>query len=347
MTKKILSCFLAILLCALCLVGCSGGEEDAPDGMYSTTKTGEPFILYVPGDWSDNCDSGISSACVISSSAVVSARHYASTLSDNDALKGYVESIDAQYSQIYTEYESVALSSKESLDGKAAVKLQFKFKRGEGEDALNFTVTQYYALHESGIVLLSIYCPTDLYKNYESQFAQIKTEFVLKEADKVTPTVTDAEAPKDMKNASYDGVEYAFYVPTSWKTDMSDKMTEATSADGKCNVTVTCFLSGYEMTVDEYFDLCEEQYKRELGTYKRIDDATKKVHINTVVDDADEKNATTFVYEVTRGEITYKLSQTVLYYNGMFYSITYTALSENFDSHLEDLNLMLKNCSFK
>ena len=355
MTKRILSCFLAILFCALCLAGCAGEDDGVPEGMYSATKKGEPFILYVPGDWSDNCDSGISSATIMTSGAFVSARK---CVLDKPTLDKYVEDTVEQYRKIYkdADFNSVEISSKESLNKKTAIKNHFTFKEVKKDDSgntttVNRTVIQYYAQYgKDSVILLSFYCPTDRYEDYEDDITRMKTEFVILEnAKDNNDKVVDEDTPKGMKNASFEGGEYAFYVPESWKTDMSDKMTEATSKNGKCNVTVTCFVPSFEMTVGEYFELCEAQYKTDLGgTYERLEDETAKVHINTVTAAEDEKNATTFVYKLTIEENTYKLSQTIFYYNGVFYSITYTALSEkDFDDNLADLNKMIKNCRFK
>ena len=61
MIKKI----LALILCAVILlpifVACDK-DDDVPEGMQSVTLAGEPFIFYVPQDWIDNRDSGISAA---------------------------------------------------------------------------------------------------------------------------------------------------------------------------------------------------------------------------------------------------------------------------------------------
>ena len=99
----------------------------------------------------------------------------------------------------------------------------------------------------------------------------------------------------------------------------------------------------------DYFELCEIRYKKELGgEYKRLKDETQKVHVNTVDAEDDEKNATSFVYTVTIGENTYKISQTIFFYNGVFYSITYTAQSESdFDANFASLEKMIKTCRFK
>ena len=344
MTKRILSCFFAILLCLLCFSACSSEEDGVPEGMYSVTKDGEPFILYVPGDWTDNRDSGISAAYIMNDGIFVSARHYSL---NGLTLEAYVDGVLADYERIYesSNFDSIERSSKESLSKKTATKLQFSFDRGDEKSAVNTTVTQYYAEHKGEVIVLSFYCTTERYKAYKDIFATIKTEFVIRNASNSgSAPVTDEDTPEGMKNASFSGGEYAFYVPKSWDTDMSDKLTEATAKDKKANVTVTGYLPSVEMTVDEYFELCESEYKKLGDSYTLLKSGGR--YIKTVGSDG-ENNATTFEYKIVRGETSYVFSQTVLYYNGMFYSITYTALEENFDTYQADLEKMLENCRFK
>jgi hypothetical protein len=310
--------------------------------MYSVTKKGEPFILYVPGDWTDNRDGGTSAAYIMNDGVYVSARHYA--LGESD-LETFVDGVAADHERIYADadYKSLDFNSKESLSKKKAIKYQFSFDRGEKGSAVNTTVTQYYAESNGEVIVLSFYCVTERYKAYKDTFAKIKTEFIIRKGSTADDNVTDGDTPDGMKNASFDGCEYSFYVPTAWVTDMSDKLTEATTKDKKANVTVTSFLPSVDMTVDEYFELCETQNKKLGDSYELL--SKKDVYVKTVGSDG-ENNAKTFTYKIARGESTYKLSQTVLYYGGMFYSITYTALEENFDAYLGDLDKMLKNCSF-
>jgi hypothetical protein len=78
MTKRIISCLLILIFCFVGFAACGDKEDGVPEGMYSVTRPGEPFILYVQGDWTDNRDSGISSAYYsIFNGVVVSARYYA------------------------------------------------------------------------------------------------------------------------------------------------------------------------------------------------------------------------------------------------------------------------------
>ena len=62
--KKIVSLLLTLVtVTALCLfaVSCSG-EQTAPDGMMRVTAANESYHFYVPSDWQDQSNSGVSSA---------------------------------------------------------------------------------------------------------------------------------------------------------------------------------------------------------------------------------------------------------------------------------------------
>ncbi len=337
MTKKILSCLLALTFCLLCFWGCAKKDEGVPDGMYSVTREGEPFILYVQGDWTDNRDSGISSAYLMNNGAFVSARYY--TLY-KDSLDAYIDECVSAY-EGYSGFKAILRDSKAMLGGKSAVKYQFSFDRvaAEGANPVNTTVTQYYTVHNGDVILLSFYCLTQGYnEEYVEIFDKIRQEFVLCDKKAVNHSVPDDDTPKDMKLASFKGAEYLFYAPNSWTTDMSDKLTEAECADHGCNITVSAYLPSAQMTVEEYFELCEKSYKKDIGdSYLRIDSKQRKIA---------ERDAVSYTYTVTYAARSYKISQTVFYFNDMFYSITYTALPENFDAHSSEVEKMLSEFKF-
>lgn len=337
MIKKILSCLLALSFCLLCFWGCSKKDDGVPEGMYSVTREGEPFILYVQGDWTDNRDSGISSAYLMNDGVFVSARYYPL---HTDTLDAYIDECVGIY-EGYSGFKAILRDSKAMLGGKSAVKYQFSFDRviSEGANPVNTTVTQYYTLHKGDVILLSFYCITRGYdEEYVEIFDKIRQEFVLCDKNTVNDSLSDDNTPEGMKQASFKGAEYLFYAPNSWITDMSDKLTEAKCADHLCNITVSAYLPSIQMTVAEYFELCEVSYKNTLGEgYLRLDSKERKI---------DGRDAISYTYTVTDSAKSYKITQTVFYFNDMFYSITYTALAENFDAHSSDVEKMLSEFRF-
>ena len=244
-----------------CFAGCN--DDGVPDGMYSATVAGEPFILYVPEGWTDNRDSGISSAYYSLPDAVtVSARYYSPDMSGEFTIEAYVDAFVTEFKNSYDTFKLVDKSAAK-LDGKDGTRLQYTFDRiveREGkEETVNVTVIQYYVKHESDVVVLSFYSTTSAYnkdEEYATVFEQMRSEFVLCKKETVTdePQV-DKNTPEGMKKASFKDCEYVFYVPTTWRCDMSDKFSEAyyPHESGKPNVTVTSFSPDNVLTAKEYF----------------------------------------------------------------------------------------------
>ena len=345
MLKKILSCVLLVILTLTCLAGC-GEDDGVPDGMYSATIAGEPFILYVPEGWTDNRDSGISSAYYSLSDAVmVSARYYTPDMSGEFSLSDYVYGFIAEFEKANPSFEKLAEEAS-ALGKNDAIRYKYSFDRtvdsASGEVKANITVTQYYALHGSDVVVLSLYCDTSKYGDeYIGMFEQIRTEFVFRDKKVVNDVVPDKKAPAGMKRASFDNSEYAFYVPTSWHCDMSHKLTEAYFPEsGTPNVTVTSFSPDGKTTPAQYFAMCEEAYKKDIPGYEKIGEEARKVG---------GCSAVSYTYKAVYGstQTEYMIMQTVIAYDDMIYSITYTALADRFEAHLDDVSTMLGAFRFR
>ena len=124
MTKKLICAILCIILCALIFTGCS--DDGVPDGMFSVTVEGEPFILYVPDGWTDNRDSGISSA-YYGLNVIASARYY-SPENAEQTLEGFV---DAYVAELVAEDAEFSYERKPSKLGKSteAIRLEYDFER--------------------------------------------------------------------------------------------------------------------------------------------------------------------------------------------------------------------------
>ena len=338
MMKKLIACLVLATICLTCLTAC-GKDDGVPDGMYSVTRAGEPFILYVPGDWTDNRDSGISSAYYsINDGVTVSARAIA--LSADTELTPYVDTCAADYAESLQGFKLIDLSES-ALGGQVARRLEYSFERDVSGTAIGVIAVQYYVLHGEGAVLLSFYCASSAYNAEKSEmFEKIRSELVLCEPSAVGDTVTDKNTPAGMKIASYKGLEYVFYVPENWITDSGDKMSAAYfSQSDRSNVSVTAFAPDGPMTVEQYFNACAELYKRDIRGYELLGSENISV---------DGKEATSYTYKAAYSESeVYRITQTVIFYNDMFYSITYTALDGVYDSHAADVQAMLDNFNFR
>lgn len=342
MTKRI----FALILCALMLLpifAACDTNGDVPDGMFSVTLEGEPFIFYVPNGWIDNRDSGISSAYLsLDKSILASAKYYpcdAETL--EKGLYVYVDDISENNASTLSGYlHSEKPIIVASLGGNSALRYEYSYYYG-GLEENKTSVIQYYTFNGEDVVVLSFYIASAFYsEEYLTEFESIRSAFVL--CDKVVSNheVVDKYTPEGMKKASDDGVQYACYVPKSWVTDLNDKLTYAYFPEsGKPNITVTCYSPSVDITAEQYFNECEIEYKKNIAGYELLGEPVSR----TVA----ERDALSYEYKAVYGGSEYRIMQTVIIYNGFAYSITYTARAEAFDAHLPDVELVLKYFRFR
>lgn len=340
MIKRITAALLLCLICLLTFTACK--DDEAPDGMYSVTLEGDPFILYVPGSWTDNRDSGISSAYYSLNDAVtVSARYY--PLSEGATVASEVEALGEQYGKLYDGF-SVSENKKSALGKKEAIRYAFSFDRvtlsDNKEVKTNISAVQYFAEHNDDLIVLTLFCQTDKYTDEHAEmFEQIRKEFVFGEKAATDMAVTDKNTPEGMKIASFDGCEYVFYVPTAWVCNTADKLSEAYFPEsGSPNVTVTAYAPEYLMTAEEYFDACERIYKQDIEGYELI--GSEKTTLSG-------KDAVSYTYKAVYGGTEYRIQQTVAVYSNIIYSFTYTALADRFDAHTDDISAMMSAFRFR
>ena len=331
MTKKLICVLLCAVICLPMLSGC-GQDDGTPDGMFSSTIEGEPFILYVPDGWTDNCESGISSA-YYGLNVIASARYY----TPEDASATLETFVDAHIEDCSETYADFAYTRKEAKLGreKDAIRIEYDFDNGSGSDA---KAIQYFAEHNGDMIMLSFYCESASFEEYAEVFEQIRNEFVLRDKTVINEVVTDKKTPEGMKLASGD-LQYRFYVPNAWIANVSDGFSSAYYPEsGKPNVSVTTYSPSEEMNVETYFELCEEEYKKTLSDYERLDSSECTVH---------DEEAICYTYKAVYGGVELKLMQVVFVYNDLFYSITYTAHADRFDAHIDDVEQMLGEFRFR
>ena len=346
MVKRIFAILLCIAIAIPVFVSCES-EDGAPEGMYSVTLDGEPFIFYVPETWTDNRDSGISSAYYSFTQGIMAtakyfacdeAVSYASAKTNEEKtkiLKDYVDGVKAQNAEMLKDAKyALKNEGEDRIFSNLAQKYVYSFDRDDGGQKYNLTVTQYYTFHANGLVLLSLYVATEYYDTALSDFDKIKTNFMLCEKKASTREETDEYTPQGMKKASSDDVQYACYVPKTWITNLENKDTFAYFYDEKNpsaknpNVSVTCYSPSKEYTVADFYNFIEGEYQAE--GYKFI---TKEPTKLTVAG----RDSLSFDYTMVSGGVTYKLRQIIIGYNSLIYSITYTATEDKFDTRLDDL----------
>lgn len=347
MLKRIFAIFLCVVIALPIFASCQS-DGGVPDGMHSVTLDGEPFIFYVPETWTNNSDAGISSAYYSFTQGIMAtAKYFALDKETYDAgVKSYVEGIEAQNaaSLKLNGYSKTDLSESR-INEKLAYKYAYTYNREDDAGvAYNLTVIQYYTFHADGLVLLSLYVATEHYNSAVSDFDKIKNNFVLCDRTVSTKEETDDYTPEGMKKASSDDVQYACYVPNTWKTNLDTKDTFAYYYDSENpniknpNVSVTCFSPDKDYRVAEFYELIELEYKK--AGYKFVAEDPQKITVA-------ERDSVSFDYTIEQGGVTYKLRQIIIGYNSLMYSITYTATEDVFEDYLEDLQKIVDSFRFR
>lgn len=337
MMKKITALAMALLLCLVCLLttACSKKDKSIPEGMKSVTISGEPFILYVPESWSDNTSSGISSAYYSSTQKILVSARYFTPADETLTIDDYLDECEARYAESLQSYAKTDRSAA-LLGGENAQKLSYTMIK----DGVVYECFQIATSYRGDIISLYGYCPEELFEERSADYDQIASEFVF--CEKTDPNgeeIVDKKTPDGMKIASADQLEYRLYVPKTWICDPASGRSEATYPESqKSNISVSSFSPEKSISVQDYFEKCEKDYKISLPEYERLSEKERTV--------ADRK-AYSYTYRCVVEGMEFRIMQTVFTYNEILYSITYTALADTFDSHLEDVEAMLSAFRFR
>lgn len=178
----------------------------------------------------------------------------------------------------------------------------------------------------------------------------------------------DPNVPDGMKLVETESKDYSLFVPEDWSVDMSTGVVSAyASLVDQSNVSFTGFAikmrdlyaetvassdtgSDAEVKglVDVFWDDYSDDFAETFGdTMKYIDENGKEsdspVYVRTTLGGI-EANKYTYTARVT-GE-TYKFTQVVCIEAGYVYILTYTAVTDSYDEHLEDVESIIANFRF-
>lgn len=352
-----------LCLCAwLALPSCSEKESDIPEGMKSATCAGENFRLYVPSGWNVNTAYGISGAYFSAlEQSSVSVVGYKITESMEFDMK-LSEKVDSERpstrlqwyfeEQVYTALVRVADGgavtahtedfADTTLDGVNAkryhhtaevdeVELHFLHVVAERANCFyvfSFTATERYY--------------EQLYTASDSDVKKILKEFKFAgsgyKPEEPAKELESGDAPEGMKLASTEEVAYLFYVPRTWKINVTDEVYFA-SNDGAM-VSVTPFQPNTtNISVKTYAEDCEKKLKAASEGYEAL------VHFEN--GKLGGGNALIWEYRYMMGGVTYHGRQVMVGYGGMIYSVTYTALESDYDTYLQDAMRIFEEFSFR
>ena len=159
----------------------------------------------------------------------------------------------------------------------------------------------------------------------------------------------NSDVPKGMQQIESEFVDYKFYVPSTWTVDKTSGFLSAYVPDDKSNVSMmTMTATRAYADVGEYLD----EYLAELkNTYVGFE----YIAAESLVPTAEKpktgltlggKEAARLVYRIAVGDTVYKYMQVITSSGYYIYTLTYTALEEKFDSHIEDVNKIITEFKF-
>ncbi len=149
----------------------------------------------------------------------------------------------------------------------------------------------------------------------------------------------NSDIPDGYQLVACEGDAFRLYVPTTWVCWSEDNVSDAYYPEaGKPNVSVTAYSPDNVMTAEEYAAMCETEYAVALEGYELISKEQSKVA---------ERDAVVMTYRVSYGDTQMRLMQTILVNNDLVYSITYTALDDRFDAHMDDVKAIVDAFTFR
>lgn len=342
--KKIKIFALIVLCITVFSTFASCAKSDAPEGYQLVACEGDKFRLYVPTQWTSNTSNGVTGAFYSTGQNISVSVHVADDAADM-SVEEYWAKCRAEYEKSMKDFSFVS-ESNSKLDQQPARKYVYTASvKVSGDDAVKYQFMQVMAKYKGEMYILLFTCPQDKYeervKDLEGEgndlgiidyfrFAEPYVSEDKKEiSDKVTP-------PEGMKLASTEKVPYRFYVPEVWKiNDRTESAAAYYSDSDSSNVHVQMYMMGDDSpaTVADYFAYCESKYKEIFESYSL--ESTTDIKMDGIA-------AKQYIYDVTEGGVVYKQLQAIVKKGEVYYTVTYTATADKFDSHIEDVKKMIE-----
>lgn len=150
----------------------------------------------------------------------------------------------------------------------------------------------------------------------------------------------DNSAPDGYQLASSEEADYLFYVPESWIIDSSTLYTSAyVSAGDASSVSVTAYgLERESTTVADWWSGYQAQFTEAFSEYEAVSE--KEVTMGGI-------NGMQYTYTATMAEVKYNFVCSAVIRGNYVYYMLYTSTPAYFENHLEALDGMISNFSFK
>ncbi len=361
-----LCALLALCLLLGALVACAG-ESEIPDGYQYATCRGEYFRLFIPTQWRVNTESGVSGGYIaggdeasVSMAEVVFDKaapakdeptdtatapesateagteapavtatledFLASHLAEISAMKGY--KAEKSFDATLGSYRAKDITYTITIGEKA-----YRYRQVLTKVQGRFYIFTFSAVAEGFDKWL------DIVDGILENVTFYRDPFTGSDDEKKIPNIENV--PDGMKLVSNNDVLYRFFAPESWIAEPGSAASLVyVSEEDRSNVSVIGYVPEAETySVADYWTDMEKHYRATLEGYTLVGEPTESKIGN--------RNATVYEYTYSVGGVTYKCRQAVCVYSYMVVVMTYTALPENYDAHMEDVEAMQAAMTFR
>ena len=160
------------------------------------------------------------------------------------------------------------------------------------------------------------------------------------EGSEDTKKIPAVEGINGMKLVTGNDVAYRFFAPEYWiEGDAQAAALVYASETDRSNVSVMGYAAPDGYSVADYWKNTEKYYRDSLHDF------------TLTAEPADStlggKRATVYEYTYSLGGVSYKCRQTICVYSYMIVVMTYTALPENYDAHMGEVEQMQAELTFR
>lgn len=143
--------------------------------------------------------------------------------------------------------------------------------------------------------------------------------------------------PDGMKNAATENAKFYLYVPESWFEQSEGGVCGALSPLGNANVIAATYLADTYYTPKSFWEeKCKKDFEAVLSELAVIEADCKETTMGGM-------NAYQVVFTHKMGNDTYKQLQVIAVDKNMVYTVQYTARIADYDSNLEDVEMIRAN----
>lgn len=321
-------CIGLAALCLLCAFASCSDKSEIPDGYQDATCNGEYFRLFVPTQWKVQTQNGISGATYGDTSISLREISFGAEKTLKEFLDHHVSGLER-----LTKYEG-SEPMETVLQNEPAYNLIYNA-------SVNGQVYKFYqvlSLINGRFYLFTCSAPSDQFNENLLDIVHgvldhvVFFEFPYEGGEqKKIPDGTDV--PEGMKLASNKEVAFYFYVPEAWTIDLNNQHCLAyVSEEDRSNISVVTHSVVDGVTVQSYWEETKKQYEATLSGFACADPEKTDVQGSSSQRMGDPM-AYTYTYSV--GGVAYKTRQVIAGYGNAMYSLTYTALADTFDEHLD------------